>query len=150
MNWSWFKENLSSRRSGEGKHGIQSNNRNSIANTTDLTLKQMFDISAKLVSQNKKRSQVWSRLGESFMEIPVIDWWRKNHQSSTHEGLRFFGFCVVSWKDPSISKCQQILGGQDIMDHNFSKLQRLWRNQWRADGIRVEHLPRIHYVVAPW
>ena len=32
-----------------GKHF--QNNRNSIANTTDLTLKQMFDISAKLVSE---------------------------------------------------------------------------------------------------
>ena len=27
------------------------------------------------------------------------------------------------------------------MDHNFSKLQRLWWNQWRADWIRVEHFP---------
>ena len=36
-------------------------------------------------------------LGESFMEIPVIDWWLKSYQSSTHEGLRLFGFCVVPW-----------------------------------------------------
>ena len=49
---------------------------------------------------------VWTRwdlwignnwLGEAFMEIPVIDWWRKSYQSSTHEGLRLFGFCVVPW-----------------------------------------------------
>ena len=32
------------------------NNRNSIANTTDLTLKQMFDISAKLVSEQDEIS----------------------------------------------------------------------------------------------
>ena len=32
------------------------------------------------------------------------------------------------------------------MDYIFSKLQRLWRNRWRADEIRVEHLPRIWYV----
>ena len=38
------------------------NNRNSIVNTTDLTLKQMFDISAKNWCQNKRRSQVWRRL----------------------------------------------------------------------------------------
>ena len=32
------------------------NNRNSIVNTTDLTLKQMFDISAKLVSEQEEIS----------------------------------------------------------------------------------------------
>ena len=25
---------------------------------------------------------------KSFMEMPVIDWWRKSYQSSTHEGLQ--------------------------------------------------------------
>ena len=60
----------------------------------------------------------------------------------------FFGFCIVSWKDPSKSRCQRSLEEEDRMDHNFSKLQRLWRNHWRADWIRVEHLPRIRYVAA--
>ena len=36
-------------------------NQNSIMNNADLTLKQMFDISAKLL-QNKMRSQIWKRL----------------------------------------------------------------------------------------
>ena len=34
------------------------------------------------------------------------------------------------------------------MDQIFSKLQKLWQNRWRGDGIRVEHLPRIQYVAA--
>ena len=34
------------------------NNRNSIANTTDLTLKQMFDISTKLVSEQDEISRL--------------------------------------------------------------------------------------------
>ena len=34
------------------------NNRNSVANTTDLTLKQMFDISAKLVSEQDEISSL--------------------------------------------------------------------------------------------
>ena len=60
------------------------------------------------------RSQIWKRLvGKTFMEISVINWWRNNHQSSTRESLRLFRFCVVSWKDPSTSKCQRILEGQD-------------------------------------
>ena len=32
------------------------------------------------------------------------------------------------------------------MDHNFSKLQRLWRNQWRANVMRVEYFPRMQPV----
>ena len=47
----------------------------SIANTTDLTLKQMFDISTRLVSEQDEISGVetigWEK---SFMEIPVINW----------------------------------------------------------------------------
>ena len=42
------------------------------------------------------------------------------------------------------------LGRRDRMDHNFSKLQKLWWNQWRADWIRVEHFPRIRYIAALW
>ena len=59
------------------------------------------------------------------MEISVVNWWRKHHESSTSEGLRLFGFCVVSWKDPSESGIQRNLEEKDRMDHTFSKLQRL-------------------------
>ena len=51
------------------------NNCHSIANTKDLTLKQMFDISTKLVSEQDEISgleTIW--LGKSFMEILVFDW----------------------------------------------------------------------------
>ena len=59
---------------------------------------------------NKMRSQDWKQLvgREFFMEILVIDWWLKSYQSSTHEGLRLFGFCVVLWEDTrehSIKHC---------------------------------------------
>ena len=51
------------------------NNRNSIANTTDLTLKQMFDISAKLVTEQDEISGLetigWEK---TFMKISVIYW----------------------------------------------------------------------------
>ena len=51
------------------------NNCQSIVNTTDLTLKRMFDISTRLVSEQDEISgleTIW--LGESFMEISVINW----------------------------------------------------------------------------
>ena len=56
-----------------GKNNM--NNCQSIVNTTDLTLKQMFDISTRLVSEQDEISGLETNwLGESFMEIPVIDW----------------------------------------------------------------------------
>ena len=52
------------------------NNCQSIANTTDLRLKQMFDISTRLVSDQDEISGLetigWEN--QSFMEISVIDW----------------------------------------------------------------------------
>ena len=51
------------------------NNQNSIMNTPDLTLKKMFDISAKLVSKQdeifKMDTIPWEK---TLMERPVIDW----------------------------------------------------------------------------
>ena len=49
-------------------------NQNSIMNSTDLTLKKMFDITSNWWA-NKKRLTVWIKLiGKSFMETSVIDW----------------------------------------------------------------------------
>ena len=51
------------------------NNCHSIANTTDLTLREMFDISAKLVSEQDEISRLETISSEkSFMEIPIINW----------------------------------------------------------------------------
>ena len=50
-------------------------NQNSIMNSTDLTLKKMFDISAKLGGEQDEISNVdkihWEK---TFMETFVIDW----------------------------------------------------------------------------
>ena len=46
------------------------NNQHAILNTADLTLKRMFDISTKFVSEQDEMSG----LGESFMETSVVNW----------------------------------------------------------------------------
>ena len=43
------------------------NNRNSVANTTDLTLKQMFDISAKLLTEQEEISGLETIGGENHL-----------------------------------------------------------------------------------
>ena len=51
------------------------NNHNSMVNTVDLTLMQIFDISAKLVAEKDEISGLVSiGLEKSFMETAVIDW----------------------------------------------------------------------------
>ena len=49
-------------------------NKNSIKNSSDLTLKKMFDNSEKLVSEQEEMNNVDNFLEKSFMETAVIDW----------------------------------------------------------------------------
>ena len=50
-------------------------NQNSIMNTTDLTLKKMFDTSAKLVGEQDEINNLeYDSLGKTLMEVSVIDW----------------------------------------------------------------------------
>ena len=78
-------------------------NQNSIVNTTDLTLKKMFDISSKLVTEQDEISGLETIGWEKIMDISVINWWWKKHQSSTHKSLRLFRFCIVFLEDASES-----------------------------------------------
>ena len=50
-------------------------NQNSIMNSTNLTLKNMFDITLKLVSEQEEINNLdKNSLGKKFMETTVIDW----------------------------------------------------------------------------
>ena len=54
---------------------LQAKDQNSFMNTSDLTLKKMFDIPVKLVSEQDEIFKVDTiPLGKTFMERSVIDW----------------------------------------------------------------------------
>ena len=102
------------------------NNCQSIANTTGLTRKQMFDNSTRLVSEQDEISGLetigWENHSWKYLSL-IGD--GKRHQSSAHEGLRLFGFCVVPWEDfrkPSIERC---MGTKIGMVKIFFKIQKL-------------------------
>ena len=86
-------------------------NQNSIMNTTDPTLKKMFDTSAKLVGEQDEIFNVdtirWEK--HSWKYLSLIGDERVIYQSSTRESLRLFRFCIVSWKDPSTYGIQRSL-----------------------------------------
>ena len=82
---------------------------NSIMNSTDLTLKKMFDITLKLVSEQEEINNLdkihWER--NSWKQLSLIgDETVINLQRAS---LRLLRFCVVPWKDPSTSGIQRSL-----------------------------------------
>ena len=98
-------------------------NCHSIVNTTDVTLKQMLDISTKLVSEQDEISGLetigWENY--SWKHLSLIGDERIINLQRTK--VYVFSDSVLSWKDPSKSRCQRSL--EDRTDHNFSMLQRL-------------------------
>ena len=101
-------------------------NQNSIVNTTDLTLKKMFDISAKLVGEQDEISNVdtihWEK--HSWKYLSLID----DETSINLQRAKVYVFSdsvLCLGKIHQHPNGQRILEGQDRMDHNFSKLQRL-------------------------
>ena len=125
------------------------NNCQSNVNTTDLTLKRMFDISTKLVSEQDEINGVKTIDWEHFHVSIVFGWWT-SHQSSTHEGLRLFGFCVVPWEDSRKPLNVKMHGNKDWdgpnLLQNIETLTESKVSQWNSSGI----FSRIQYVAAQW
>ena len=124
----------------------------SISNTTDLTLKQMFDISTKLVSEQDEISGLetiglenhsWKYLSLTGDERVI------NLQRTKVYVFSDSVLCLgkIFENSQSNDAWEQKLGWLKI----FFKIQKLWQNRRRANGIRVEYFPRIHqYVAAQW
>ena len=105
-----------------------SDNLHSIKNTEDLTMKQMFDISQKFISDQS----------DEIYGVNTINWedssWK--HLSlvgdeevislSNTNGLRIFRFCIMPWKDerePTIKLC---MGRQvDVVQKSSSEYRAL-------------------------
>ena len=87
---------------------------NSIMNSRDLTLKQMFDITAKLVGEQEETNNLdnihWGK--NSWKQLSLIgDETIINLQRT--KSLCLLRFCVVPWKDPSTSGIQRSLEEED-------------------------------------
>ena len=120
-------------------------------NTEDLTMKQMFDISEKLVSEQSDEIYGVNELsGKLFMETFIFVWWWTGHQSSAHKSLCIFRFCVVSWKDerePSIkhSMGRQIGRGSKVHGNTEPWIE-LMVSQLNSSGISSQDSPRCSSV----
>ena len=118
----------------------------SIKNTgNNLTLKQMFDISEKLivgqpdaifgVSQISWESSSWKQLSLVNDEEVI---------SLSHAKVHVFSDSVLCLgKGESEPNIQYCLGTTVGMVQRFITMQKIGHNRRRTDAIRVEHFPRI-------
>ena len=117
----------------------------------DLTLKQMFDISEKLIVEQSDEifGVTQNQLGNFSMETIISGQWWRSHQCLACKGLCILRFCVMSWKGESkiniIKYCLRTTVG---LVQRFTTIQNFGHNWRRTDGIRVEHFPRFHYIAA--
>ena len=116
----------------------------SIKNTgQNLTLKQMFEISEKLMLEQSDEIfwSVSNQLGKfSMKKITCGQWWR-SHQSLACKGLCILRFCVMSWKGESEPNIKFCVGTAVGLVQWFITKQNLGHNWRRTDGIRVEYFP---------
>ena len=108
-----------------------------------------FDISEKLiVGQSDDLCCEYNQLGTLFMEVFIFGWWWRSRQSPAHKGLRILRFSIMLWKterEPTVKLC---MGRQIDVVQKSIRTQSFGQNQWWADWIRVEYLPRVHQIAA--
>ena len=110
-----------------------SDNWHSIKNTKDLTMKQMFDISEKLVSEQDEiygveNNQLGKALhGRKYLSL-IGD-----EQIITLQRTKvyvFSGFCIVSWMDEREPSTKHSMGTKIGVVQKFTGIQNLGQNRW--------------------
>ena len=115
----------------------------------DLTMKQMFDISEKSDIQIRSMDMEWIQLTWKILHGSIYLWLVM--KTSADSCIRIFRSCVMIWKDERQLAIKYCLGRQVEVFQKFISLQSFGHNWWWANGIRVEYIPRIHYISAcPW
>ena len=126
-----------------------SDNWHSIKNTKDLTMTQMSDISAKLVSEQSNeiygvKTINWEDSSWKYLSL-ILD---EQVISLLHIKVYVFSDSVVSWKDEREPPNQTLHGNNDWSGSKVHRKTELWTelmvSQWDSSGI----VPRIQYVAA--
>ena len=92
-------------------------------------MKQMFDISEKLITEQS--DQIY---GVNTINWSVSGWKHlslirgEERQSLAREGLRIFRFCVMPWKDERETTIKYCLGRQVDVVHKFITIQNFEHN----------------------
>ena len=119
-----------------------SDNLHSIKNTGwNLTLKQLFDISEKLIVEQSDEIFGVSQISwENYQWKQFISgqWWR-SHQSLACKVLCILRFCVMSWKGESETNIKILFGKKSWVGSKIHHNTELWtqftENWWNSSGI---------------
>ena len=128
-----------------------SDNWHSSKNTKDLTMKQMFDVSAKLVSEQDEISGVKTNWLEKIVHGSICLGLVMN-KSSAFSAQRSTSFQILYCVLVGYTRTpnQTLHGNKDRVGsshfRNTETLTELTASQWNSSGI----FPRIQYVAAQW
>ena len=118
-NWGMFMAATMIAATFMGKNFVDT--QNSIMNSRDLTLKQILDITLKLVSEQDEINNLdkihWRR--HSWKQLSLIG--DETVINLQREKVCLLRFCVVLWKDLSTSGIQRSLEEKYRMDHIFCR-----------------------------
>ena len=109
----------------------------------DLALKQMFEMSEKLIV-GQSDENFWSdsnQLGRLSMETVISGQRWRSHQFLACKGSCILRFRVMSWKDESEPHIKYCLGTPVGLVQRFITIQNFWHSWRRTDGIRVTYFP---------
>ena len=114
----------------------------------DLTLKQMIDISEKLIIEQSGEILECLKSARKILHGENYHWsmMKKSSVSRMQRSLCIFRFCVMSWKYAPEPNIKYYLGRQVNVVQEFITVQNFGHNWRRADGIRVEYFLRIHHI----
>ena len=122
-----------------------SDNLHSIKITEDLTMKQMFDRSENLITEQPDEIYGIRKIdwGHSSWKNFIFGWWWRSH-SLLHTKVYVFSDSVLCLgkvnENPQSNTAWE--------DQEFITIQSFGQNWWWANGIRVECLPKIQHIAA--
>ena len=105
-------------------------NLHSIKNQPKRTLKQLFNVTEKLIRDQKNISG-----------IPVINWQQLVWQRRTVHTDNAVQFATAKTYVISSGQPPKRMEGEDWLVYEFTSIQRIGTNRRGADGVRVEFFP---------
>ena len=118
-----------------------SENARSTRNQSMRSLKQLFHVSGKLITDHKE-----------ITGFPVFNWQQLTWQSSTlltDKAVQFATAKTFVLSDSVLClgvhqyRSRQIKEGEDQIFHGIRSIWRIGANRWRADGVRVTKISQI-------
>ena len=129
MIWGMFTSSTSEASVSMGKNYLD--NLHSIKNTEHLTMKQMFDISEKLITEQSDEIYGMTPINwedSSWKYLSLVGGEKKSSVSSELKGLRILRFCIVLWKDEREAAFKLCMGRQIDVVQKCIRIQDFGQN----------------------